>query len=476
MNIKLYNLLLLLFLVFLLPSFISKINAQEVTNSAVKSDEKSGIEKPSSSQAAGNVIQFKNETGNAIITITDEGTNKGSITLPQMTSNPSSTDNKLYNLNSSLYFEGVSLSGASSIDGLSDGKSTTGSNSVYLGTNSGLNDDSQIGTETEISYNTAVGVSALRKNGQSATPFGVKNTAIGFEALRYLDNNTADENTAVGYQAHLNNENGYQSTALGAQSMLNYTGGYGNIAVGYQALKGGSGANGQYNVALGYGALADNTTGNKNVAIGYKAGETHTGSNELFIHNNNNGVATPPLIWGRFAPGTIRVQINDEDAITTNMFYVNGSAGGTSSWSSSSDERLKKNISTITNSLEKVKKLRGVNFEWKDPKNHREGLQMGFIAQEANEIIPEVVDDVSEYMSMEYAPITALLVEAVKEQNTEFKNQNEELKKRLTELEQQNSELRIQNTVVGSKNLELENRILNIEKLISTTKFANVTK
>ena len=419
-RVKIKNLKLnLKLIIFLFSGFTILINsnsfAQVESVSQSKTDDKI-ISHPNSTEAVGNQINFKNETGNSIITITDEGSNKGSLTLPQMTSSPTSTSNKLYNLNGSLYFSGSSLSSTSSIDGLSDGISTSGSNSVYLGLNSGINDDSRIGSETEISYNTAVGVSALRKNGQSASPFGVKNTAVGFEALRYLDNNAADENTAVGYQSHLNNESGYQNSAYGAQAMLNYVGGYGNIGIGYQALKGGSGANGQYNVAVGYNALNDNVTGNKNVAIGYKAGETHTGSNELFIQNNNNGVATPPLIWGRFAPGTIRVQINAEDVITTDMFYVNGSAGGTSNWSSSSDIRLKKNIVTIQNALEKVKNLRGVNFEWKDPQNHKSGLQMGFIAQEANKVIPEVVDDVSEYMSIEYGSITALLVEAIKDQ------------------------------------------------------------
>ena len=60
--------------------------------------------------------------------------------------------------------------------------------------------------------------------------------------------------------------------------------------------------------------------------------------------------------------------------------------------------------------------LRGVNYKWKDPKNRSEGKQIGFIAQEVNEILPEVVDNSGEYYSMQYAPITALLVEAIKEQ------------------------------------------------------------
>ncbi|MCB9248226.1 MAG: hypothetical protein H6613_06630 [Ignavibacteriales bacterium] len=77
---------------------------------------------------------------------------------------------------------------------------------------------------------------------------------------------------------------------------------------------------------------------------------------------------------------------------------------------------------------------------------------MGFIAQEADKVIPEVVDDSGEYFTMQYAPITALLVEAVKEQNKEFRTMNAELLKRLKSWKKKmlkakyrilNSELRI---------------------------------
>ncbi len=103
---------------------------------------------------------------------------------------------------------------------------------------------------------------------------------------------------------------------------------------------------------------------------------------------------------------------------------VNGDAGGTTAWSNDSDERLKKNVTTIENALEKVQKLRGVSFEWKETENHPEGKQLGFIAQESTGIVPEVIDKKGEYYSMQYAPLTALLVEAVKE----LKAENEALK------------------------------------------------
>ena len=61
-----------------------------------------------------------------------------------------------------------------------------------------------------------------------------------------------------------------------------------------------------------------------------------------------------------------------------------------------SDERLKDNIETIDSALDKVKHMRGVTFT-------RDGRQgTGVIAQEMQKVMPEVVHDESEYMSVAY--------------------------------------------------------------------------
>src|SRR5687768_5367909 len=59
-----------------------------------------------------------------------------------------------------------------------------------------------------------------------------------------------------------------------------------------------------------------------------------------------------------------------------------------------SDVRLKRNVSTLEGSLDKLLKLRGVTFEWKDPAKHvgRFGVQTGFIAQEVEKVFPDWVD------------------------------------------------------------------------------------
>lgn len=82
-----------------------------------------------------------------------------------------------------------------------------------------------------------------------------------------------------------------------------------------------------------------------------------------------------------------------------------------------SDRRLKENINTIEGALEKVNALRGVTYQWKDKFNGGDKLRIGFIAQEVNEIIPELVFESSDgkYFGVHYDNVTALLVEAIKE-------------------------------------------------------------
>lgn len=91
-----------------------------------------------------------------------------------------------------------------------------------------------------------------------------------------------------------------------------------------------------------------------------------------------------------------------------------------------SDRRLKQNIHTITNPIEKVSALRGVNFEFiKDGKK-----QIGVIAQETEEIIPEVIGECPDgYKTVQYGNIVGLLIEAIKEQQ----NQIDELRRKIDE-------------------------------------------
>jgi len=79
---------------------------------------------------------------------------------------------------------------------------------------------------------------------------------------------------------------------------------------------------------------------------------------------------------------------------------------------------LKKNITPITDGLEIVRNLQGVRYDWKDG---RRGSSVGFIAQDVEKILPEVVDK-GEVYAMQTSQITAVLVEAVKDQQKQIEN------------------------------------------------------
>jgi hypothetical protein len=91
----------------------------------------------------------------------------------------------------------------------------------------------------------------------------------------------------------------------------------------------------------------------------------------------------------------------------------------------SSDIRFKDNIISIDNPIEKVKQINGVEFDWNDKQPNYEGHDIGVIAQNIEEVIPEVVETRKDgYKAVKYEKLVALLIEAIKQQQEEI----EELK------------------------------------------------
>ena len=138
----------------------------------------------------------------------------------------------------------------------------------------------------------------------------------------------------------------------------------------------------------------------------------------LLYHNrsrNCTGVASSSTVSG------YRMRVNGS-------LYCNGNVVAYS------DRRKKKNIVTIDNALDKVLQLRGVYYERKeDLVDERDdlykGRQLGMIAQEVQEIVPEVVsyaEELDEY-ALDYPKMVGLLVEAHKDQQEIINNQQEQI-------------------------------------------------
>ena len=98
-----------------------------------------------------------------------------------------------------------------------------------------------------------------------------------------------------------------------------------------------------------------------------------------------------------------------------------------------SDVRIKDNIKDLVNPLDKVLQLRGVTFTKNREHDDKEKVHLGMIAQEVEPILPEVVgipQNPDHMQSINYGAITALLIEGMKEQQTQI----EELKSEIEEL------------------------------------------
>src|SRR5210317_1874920 len=105
---------------------------------------------------------------------------------------------------------------------------------------------------------------------------------------------------------------------------------------------------------------------------------------------------------------------------------------------SSSDRRWKENIKPIDNALNKILKIGGYEFDWKElseeerkTQHGNEGHDIGVIAQEVEEVLPEVVTTRENgFKGVKYDKMVALLIEGMKEQQSQI----EELKSEISKL------------------------------------------
>ena len=139
-----------------------------------------------------------------------------------------------------------------------------------------------------------------------------------------------------------------------------------------------------------------------------------------------------------------------EDATNTFRFYnfnttlnawsidVSGNCTAYADIIAYSDSRVKKDISPITTALDKTLLLKGVSYKRIDIEQNV--TKIGFIAQDVKEVLPEVVtyDEGADRYGVSYGNITALLVEAIKEQQLQIedlKNYIKEINNKISKLE-----------------------------------------
>ena len=349
--------------------------------------------------------------------------------------------------------------------------------------------------------NTGIGADCLTNN-----TTGESNVAVGRDAM--FHNSTGSNNTAVGRDALQNNSTADSNTAVGESALEENTTGTLNTAVGHLALTANTTAN--RNTALGRSALATNTTGDDNVAVGYYALTASTTSsdhtavgnyafasdqnstvsasnctvvgrnagqsissgvkNTLFgyyagagIQNGATNVCIGPEAGGTgqitSADNQLYIARNNTSANHSNTWIYGDGSGNlyqgnnSSTWSQTSDIRLKKDIVDSPKGLNEINQLRVTNFYYREedeidmsefplagePREvclADEGkggkLQTGLIAQEIEKVWPEcIIESVRGVKTVDSDPIQWAMIKAIQELSAK----NDALEARIKTLE-----------------------------------------
>ncbi|MEN9327928.1 MAG: hypothetical protein RI947_736 [Candidatus Parcubacteria bacterium] len=185
----------------------------------------------------------------------------------------------------------------------------------------------------------------------------------------------------------------------------------------------------------------------------------------IFSTANNSGPAERMRIdnIGNVGVGTnnpqyllqVRIDASNEGHVTS-----------TGAWANTSDLRFKKNIEDLTDGLSKVMSLRPVSYDTLTaPDRIEAGLHIGFIAQEVEKIVPEVVDtDSNGFKSLTYGQFTPLLVSAIQQQQLSLAQTS----KRLTGIEDRISPPVPLPDVYGTRLDTLEKQLTDLQLLFDT--------
>ncbi len=313
---------------------------------------------------------------------------------------------------------------------------TTSCCNSFFGTNSGF--------QTTEGYNAFFGYSAGFANttggwnsfvgylaGSSNT---IANNNSFFGAFSGKSNTTGEGNSFFGEGSGTSNTTGYNNSFFGASAGFGNTVGQGNTFFG--VATGQSNTTGINNTFVGSGAGITNTTGNSNIAIGALAdvgagnltNATAIGTGVVVSTSNTMVLGTNTIAVQ--VPGTLKVSTLGSAGTTTLCRNASQLIA-----TCSSSLRYKEQIKPFSAGLELINRLRPITFSWKE--SHDRDLGLG--AEDVASIEPLLVtyNDKGEVEGVKYDRIAVVMVNAIKEQQTQLEQQQDKVKQQQDQIAQQ---------------------------------------
>ena len=158
----------------------------------------------------------------------------------------------------------------------------------------------------------------------------------------------------------------------------------------------------------------------------------------LYAHTGAEGIGSPATLgnstyaWGSIYLSNIKA---DEGTATLSSTPSGQIIANTS------DIKFKQNIENLNYGLAEVLQLNPITFEWKPESDRGTGRRIGFIAQETEQVIPEVVGHITthddEFKTLSYSDLVPVLTKAIQEQQAIIENLKLEYNSIIAELRQE---------------------------------------
>jgi hypothetical protein len=254
------------------------------------------------------------------------------------------------------------------------------------------------------------------------------------------------------------NESGGNAGQIVMQLGGGGTGFFGNGSPGQVLIVGDD--NGQTRATPHQVQIQGHTNPNKQLLIGYLA---DSGSDVGYgaLQATDDGTANTPLVLNPNGGG-----VGIQTTTVTNSLTIGQGQGPAvaDGWNTYSSRRWKTNIKTLPDALDKVERLRGVSYDLKANGKH----EIGVIAEEVGAVVPEIVEwdkNGKDAEGVDYSRLTALLIEAVKQQQREIRAQQAEIARARHELHRQQALLRTQGVTVKSLQAQVRAMNVSLEKI-----------